>query len=322
MIHKSNIEATYSSIKDDIFTTPLIYSSKLSEMSGANVYLKMEHLQRTDSFKIRGVLSKINSLVEKDLKKELVAASTGNHAAAFSYASQKFGFKGKLFLPKTVAKEKLANVSNTELDIVLYGNLSTETEAMARLYAKNISGVLIHPYNDIEIIKGQGTIALEIHAQLPKVDTIISPIGGGGLISGICSYYSKDKNVNIIGCQPEKASEMFDSIRENKIVVPSTSTTIADAAMGGIEKGSLTFTICKKLLSDIILIDEEAIKKAIAFLYKYHDTIIEPTAALPVAALLKKNNDYRNKNVVLILTGNKINQKLLTEINTHYGNCY
>ncbi|CAM1356533.1 MULTISPECIES: pyridoxal-phosphate dependent enzyme [Tenacibaculum] len=321
MVHKKDIEIAYKNIKDDILKTPLVHSPKLSAISGANVYLKMEHLQITDSFKIRGVLTKLKSINKKDFNKTFVAASTGNHAAAFGYASDKFGFKGKLFLPKNIREEKLTGISKYAFETVLYGNSSMETERKAREYAKEIDGVLIHPYNDPEIIKGQGTIAIEIAEQFPEVDTVIVPIGGGGLISGICSYFSENKNVTIVGSQPINASEMEQSIKINKIVSPSKYSTIADAAAGGIEENSLTFIICKKHLSHVETIKEEDIKKAVAFLYKFHETTVEPTAALPVAALLN-GDKYRNKNVVVVLTGKKINKQLLTEINKNYGDCY
>ena len=322
MIPKKDIDIAYKNIKDDIVKTPLIHSPKLSAISGANVYLKMEHLQVTDSFKIRGVLTKLKSISKEDFSKSFVAASTGNHAAAFGYTSKNFGFKGILFLPTNVTQQKLNAISNYTVEKILYGNSSMEAERKATEYTKEIDGVLIHPYNDLEIIKGQGTIAVEIAEQCPEVDTIIAPIGGGGLISGICSYFSEHKNISIIGSQPKNASEMKQSIKANKIVAPSTLATIADAAAGGIEKNSLTFTICKKELSSIELIDEETIKKAVAFLYKHHKTVVEPTAALPVAAILLSGDKYKNKNVVLVLTGKKINTKLLTEINNTYGNSY
>ena len=321
MICKKDIALAYASIKGDILKTPLIYSPKLSAISKANVYLKMEHLQLTDSFKIRGVLCKVKSINKKDFSKTFVAASTGNHAAAFGYVSEKLNFKGKLFLPVHVEKEKLKGLSKYTFEKVLFGETSMETERKATTYAKEIDGILIHPYNDLEIIKGQGTIAVEIEQQLPEVDTIIAPIGGGGLISGICSYFSENDKVAIVGSQPKNASEMDQSIKANKIVPPSKEKTIADAAAGGIEDNALTFSICKKHLSGIDIIAEENIKKAVAFLYKYHKTTVEPTAALPVAALLSGGN-YRNKNVVLVLTGKKINKQLLTEINKNYDYCY
>lgn len=322
MISKENIEEAYKNIKEDIYKTPLEYSEKLSKISGVNVYLKKEYLQLTSSFKIRGVLNKIKSLNSKEFDKTFVAASTGNHAAAFGYASEKFNFKGKLFLPENIAEEKFKSLSEFKIDKAFYGNTSVETEKKATQYAKDIDGILIHPYNDVEIVKGQGTIALEIEEELPKVDVVLAPIGGGGLISGIASYFSENSKVKVIGCQPENASEMHDSIKEGQIVLPSKLHTIADAAAGGIETNAITFTICKKELEEVTLVNEKAIKKAVAFLFKYHNIIVEPTAALPVAALLEGNVKNQYKNVVLVLTGKKINKELLKEINETYGNCY
>jgi threonine dehydratase len=318
MIGQKDIEKAYSNIKNDIHETPLVYSKQLSDLSGANVYLKMEQLQKTGSFKIRGVLNKLNSVNKIDFNKTFVAASTGNHAAAFAYASEKFGFNGVLFLPENVSIIKRKALDKFKIDKRLFGKNSMETECKATSFAKEVDGVLIHPYNDKQIIEGQGTIGLEILEQLPEVTKIITPIGGGGLISGICSYFSNNKNVEIIGCQPKNASEMHDSINLNKIVVPSTLTTIADAAAGGIEKDSITFDICKKQISNIEIIDEESIKKAVALMIKYHDIEIEPTAAIPVAVILN-SKEFANENVVLVLTGKKIDKKILNEILSTYG---
>lgn len=318
MITSTAIEHAYEGIKNDIYKTPLVFSPELSRISGAQVYLKMENAQRTGSFKIRGVLHKIGTIDKKEFQKPFVAASTGNHAAAFGHASEKFGFKGILFLPEKTSEAKVKALEPYGIKKVFYGKNSRETEAKATAYAKEINGVLIHPYNDPSIIKGQGTIALEIKEQLPTVNTIIVPVGGGGLISGIASYFSNDPTVDIVGCQPVNAAEMYHSIRKDHIVPTSTLDTIADAAAGGIEAGSITFEICKKLLSGVELSEEEAIKKALVFMAKHHPEPLEPTSALPVSTLLNTKK-YQGKNVVLVLTGKKINASLLTEILNIYG---
>ena len=232
-ISRKDIESAYGHIRDKVVKTPLLFSPELSRISGAQVYLKMENLQHTGSFKIRGVLNKIHSLGSGSFSKTFVAASTGNHAAAFAYAAEHFGFKGILFMPEKTSEAKLRALEQYDIEKILYGKNSMETESKAREYAKEINGILIHPYNDPEIIKGQGTIGVEIKEQLPEVDTILAPIGGGGLISGLASYFQND-NVDVIGCQPVNASEMHDSIQLGKIVPPSTHDTIADAAAGGI----------------------------------------------------------------------------------------
>ncbi|WP_074410084.1 threonine ammonia-lyase [Aquimarina megaterium] len=321
MIHATDIIDAYKISKPDLNRTPMAHSPELSKISGANVFLKMEFLQYTGSFKIRGVLTKIRSLDKSVFDKTFVAASTGNHAAAFGYASEKFGFKGVLFLPKKTSDAKIKALEQYGMRVIFYGENSLETEEKATAYAKDINGVLIHPYNDPEIIKGQGTIAVEIEEQVPEVNTILTPVGGGGLASGISTYFSTNDSVSVIGCQPKNASEMYLSIKQNGIVPPSTLSTIADASAGGIENNAITYDICKKHLSGFEIIEEEDIKKAVAFMMKYHKVEIEPTAALPVAALLQ-NKAYHGKNVVLVVTGKKIDNQLLTQIMVKYGDYY
>jgi len=314
------IKDAYLNIKGDILKTPLEYAPMLSKISGGRVFLKMEHLQHTGSFKLRGVLNKIKNLRKDDFRKTFVAASTGNHAAAFAFASEAFGFKGVLFMPENVSDVKKDALAGYDIKLYLYGKSSVEAEAKAAAYAEENSGILIHPYNDREIIIGQGTIGVEIYDSLPDVDAVLAPIGGGGLISGLCSYFDGDK-VEVIGCQAANAPEMYESVKTGSIVPPSIVPTIADAAAGGIEANSLTFDICKKQLGGFELAGEDEIKDAVAFIVKYHQTIIEPGAALPVAALLRSKK-YEGKNVVLVLTGKKINHALLTDILDNYGNSY
>ncbi len=320
LVTPSEIRASYEKIKGDILKTPLEYSAKLSEISGANVYLKMEHLQHTGSFKIRGVMTKIKSLNKEDFQKTFVAASSGNHAAAFAYASKIYGFEGMIFLPEKASEAKIAALNRYEVRKSFFGKNNMETEARATEYAKEIGGTLIHPYNDPEIIRGQGTIAIEIQDDLPEVDTVMAPVGGGGIISGIASYFS-DTEVEVIGCQPENASEMYQSVEKGEIVPPSEFDTISDATAGGIEDDSLTYHICKKYVKSFEIVSEESIKEAVAFVANYHHSLIEPGAALSVAALLKSRN-YKGKNVALVLTGKKIDRRLLAKILTEYGNNY
>ncbi len=317
-IDSKSIKDVYKNIKEALLRTPMEYSPFLSEISGANVFLKLEHLQHTGSFKIRGLLSKIDSLQTIDLQRTFVTASTGNHASAFVYASQIHRFCGKIFMPMSVCPEKLAPLQSNNINIEIYGRNSCETEEYATKYSLETDSILIHPYNDIEIIKGQGTIGIEIEEQVSEVETVLAPVGGGGLISGLCSYFHNTK-VKVIGCQPENASEMYDSIKLGKIVNPSSLSTISDATAGGIEANSLTFEICRQKLHRIDLVGEKEIKDAISIMIKHHHTIIEPGAALPVAALLR-GKKFEGQKVVLVLTGKKIRHSLLTEIINSNGN--
>lgn len=312
MISQKDINETYEKIRSYIIETPLIYAEELSKISGAKVYLKMEQMQVTGSFKIRGMLSKVLSIKTRDFNRPFVAASTGNHAAAFGYASEKFGFDGTLFLPLTISVAKMKALKKYRIKKEIFGMNSSLAEKKATEFAKESNAILIHPYNDIEVIKGQGTLAKEIQKQLPEVDCVLVPVGGGGLVSGI-SLYFKEEQVSVIGCQPKNAAEMYESVKANTIVEPSSLKTISDASAGGIEEGAITFDICKKYVEDYEIIEEERIKEALTYFIQQYDTIIEPTSALPVAAIMNSKK-YQGKNVVLVLTGSKINDALLTEI--------
>lgn len=318
MVNRENIIKAYSAIKDEILKTPMVYSHELSKISGAKVHLKMECLQNSGSFKLRGALNKILSLSPEDSAKTQVAASTGNHAAAFAHVTHARGMKSVLFLPEGASPAKVKALEQYSVDIRYFGVRSMDTEQKAAEYANEIGGVLIHPYNDPEIIKGQGTIGVEIEEQTSDVDVVMCPIGGGGLISGLACYFKPSTNVQVIGSQPKNAADMFHSIQKGHIVDPSDMQTISDATAGGIEEGSLTFEICSKYLDGIELCTEEQIKEAIAFMATNHQTIVEPGAALSVATLLN-SRDYEGKNVVIVVTGKKINMSLLTEILASYG---
>lgn len=320
MVTAEQIERAHQHIKKDIHQTPLIFSPKLSELSGASVYLKMEQWQVSGSFKIRGVLTKLNSLKEEDFNKEFVAASTGNHAAAFAHAADKKNFKAVLFLPESVNETKLNALDSYAIKKNISGATSKETELKATVYAQEKKAILIHPYNDWEIIKGQGTIGVELKKQLENIDQVLVPIGGGGLASGL-SLFFKETATKIIGCQPINAAEMYSSIKLDRIVSTSDLATISDATAGGIEENALTFEVCKNELSGFELVDELGMKEAIAFMVKYHQIILEPAAALSVAAILNTSK-YRGERIVLILTGRKINSTLLTKILSDYGNDY
>ena len=321
IINADSIKETYKIIRAQLSYTDLKFSLPLSSLSKANVYIKEEQLQHTGSFKLRGVLSKIESLGNIDSEKIFVAASTGNHAAAFAHVLETKKRKGVLFLPKNISKAKLEALKGYSVTLHFFGENSVEAEAKATAYAKEINGILIHPYNDVEIIKGQATIGLEIEAQLPNVDAVLVPVGGGGLASGIASFFQNKRKVSVIGCQPYHASEMYDSIQNGNIVNPSTKHTIADASAGGIEDHAITFELCKKYLSGFELLTEKQIKSAVAFMVKYHNTVIEPTAALPIAALLN-STDYQGKNIVLVTTGRKIESLMLKEILDKYDYNY
>ncbi len=318
--YKELIEKKYELIHKNIRKTPIEYSSELKKRTGAEVYLKMENQQASGSFKIRGVMSKIASLSEKEMKKQMVAASTGNHAAAIASASDKLNLNTKIYLPENVSQAKYQALKHYKVELEIKGQTCANSEQIAGEWAREKDAVLVHPYNDLHILAGQGTVAIELFDQLEKINTILVPIGGGGLISGIAAY-TKDVNpdTKVIGCVPVNAPEMYESVKKGYIVEPYTLPTISDATAGGMEEGSITFDICREKVDDYILISEEELEAAVYFLIKYHYTLVEAASALPIAALLKYPEKFKGQTVVAVITGKKINPTLLKNILNKYG---
>jgi len=298
-----------------VMETPLEYSKFLSEMCGGCIRLKLENYQTTGSFKIRGALNKILSMENNGRK--LVTSSTGNHAAAFIRALEKSGRRGIVYVPETISPAKLKALSGKNIEIRKYGTDCVESEKAAREFSTEKGHIYISPYNDLKIIAGQGTTAVEIIKQSGsrKVQAVLTPVGGGGLISGVAGYLkSGNTGIELIGCQPSNSAVMYRSVQAGRILDLDSQPTISDGTAGGIEPGSITFDICRKYVNDFILVSEDEIKEAIRSILFRHFMLIEGAAALPVAALLKNRDRFKGKNVVLVLTGCKLDPCCLRDI--------
>ncbi|MFX0171921.1 MAG: threonine/serine dehydratase [Candidatus Hodarchaeota archaeon] len=303
-------------IRDYIRETPLEYSPYLSKLGNCNVFLKLENVQLTGSFKVRGAMNKVLSLT----KKEAITATTGNHGLAVAYALQKIGGTGRIYLPTVTAQVKREALENYDVELVYYGSESAESEIYARSIAEKEKKTFISPYNDQEIIGGQGTIAIELLRQLKdkEIHNIFVTIGGGGLISGISGYLKiKQPNVKIIGCLPSNSPVMYESIKMGKIIEMDIKPTLSDGSAGGIEPHSITFNLCQRYVDKYILVDEQAIADAIKLILEKHHMVIEGAAGVTVAAYLKealKSDRLEGKNVILIICGSNIGLKILRQI--------
>jgi len=294
-------------IRKHIRETPVEFSPYLGQLGNCQVCLKLENLQISGSFKLRGAMNKILSLSKNELEKGVVTASTGNHGAAVAYTLKKFGVKGTIFLPENTPQVKIEALLLYGADIKHYGNDCLDTELFARETAKKNNRVYIPAYNDPKAVGGQGTIGMELARQIKKIDTVLVPVGGGSCISGIAGYLkSIDKNIEIIGCQPENSAVMYESIKAGRIIEMESKPTISDGTAGGIEQESITFDICKKYVDDYILTTEDEIKRGIRLILEKHHMLIEGSAALQVASFIKEKERFENKNVVLIISGSKI----------------
>ena len=315
---KAVIEETSRRIAPHVCRTECRSAPALGEKVGAEVHLKLENLQHSRSFKLRGVINKILSLSEADSQKLLVAASTGNHGAAFAHALQLFGLRGKLFMPKTSAAVKVENVRSTGVPFELVGEDCIEAEAHAAAFARSGGHVWISPYNDLDVVHWQGTVAVEFMEQLEGVDTVLAPVGGGGLMSGIAAYLNAvDPSIEVIGCQPLNSCVMYESIKAGEILDIESLPTISDGTAGGIESGSITFDLCRRYVDDFILLEEAEIVAAMRFLHEMEGVTIEGAAALSSAAVLKERRRFAGRRIALIVSGGRVDEATMDKVLKH-----
>ena len=313
-IKKEALEAE-KRIREYIRETPVEYSPYLSQSGNCEVYLKLENLQFSGSFKLRGTMNKLLSLSRKESEMDMVTASTGNHGAAFAYTIKKLGLKGTIYLPENASQTKIEALRCYGADLKFYGTDCVKTENFARETAEKNNLIFISPYNDPKIIGGQATVGIELQRQIKKIDAVFVPVGGGSLISGIAGFLkSINKKVEIIGCQPENSPVMYESIKAGKIIEMESKPTVSDGSAGGIEQGAITFDICENLVDDFVLVTEEEIKEAIKLFLEKHYMLIEGAGALSVASFVKVKERYKTKNIVLIISGAKISLDQLKEI--------
>jgi threonine dehydratase len=284
-------------------------------MVEGEVFLKLENLQHSGSFKLRGVINKILSLPEVDSQRLLVTASTGNHGAAFAYALQLFGLRGRLFMPKTASGVKVENVRSTGVPFELVGEDCIEAEAYAAAFARDNGHVWISPYNDPEVVNGQGTVAVELMEQLEDIDVVLAPVGGGGLISGVAGYLKAvDSSIEVIGCQPINSCVMYESVKVGEVLDIESLPTISDGTAGGIEKGAITFDLCRRHVDDFILLEEGEIMGAMRFLHEEEGVTIEGAAALPVAAVLKDHRRFTGRRIALVVSGGRVDEATMARV--------
>jgi len=313
-VKKETLEAEQR-IRQYIRETPLEYSPYLSQVGKGDVFLKLENIQLTGSFKLRGATNKILSLSPEEIKRGIVTASSGNHGSAIAYLLNKFGLKGRIYLPEYITKPKIELLSLYGTLLEIFGTDCIETENHAREEAQRLGATYVPPYNDPKIIGGQGTVAIELFIQLKKFDIVIVPVGGGGLISGIAGYIKAlDPRIKIIGCQPENSAVMYESVKAGHIVKIESKPTLSDGTAGGIEQESLTFNICKDYVDNFILVSEEEIKEAIQLNLEKHNMLVEGAGALSTAAYLKEKDQFKNKTAVLIISGSKISLNRIKSI--------
>jgi len=313
------IHAANRRITGIAYKTPLYLSAALSKLTNANVYLKLECYQPIRVFKIRGAANKITQLSAEEKERGLVAASSGNHGLAVSYLAKLVGTQATVVVPTTAVEEKVRAIEEYGAKVVKEGLFHDERFAKALEIQESTGAVLIPPFDDPDIIAGQGTIGLEILESLPDADAVVVPIGGGGLISGIATAIKGLKpSARVYGVEPERASSMYHSVKNGKITRLTDTTSIADG-LAAREPGKLTFDCTRRHVDEILLVTEEEIERAVFTTMKECHLIIEPSAAAAIAALLAKLHPERQAKIVVVVSGGNISLKLLRQILSKYG---
>lgn len=303
---KLDFESARQRLKGVVNRTPLVFNQRLSQKYDCEIYLKREDMQVVRSYKLRGAYNMISSLPEEQLQNGVVCASAGNHAQGFAFSCNKLGVKGVVFMPEITPKQKVKQTEmfgNGHIEIVLTGDTFDDClqEALAYTTAHNMT--FIPPFDDHRIIEGQGTVAMEVIEDLPGTDMVIVPIGGGGLAAGTGNYLKTVKpSIELIGTEPEGAPSMTEALRAGEpVTLPSINRFVDGAAVKRI--GELTFSLCKNVLNDILLIPEGKACSAILKLYNEDAIVVEPAGALSVAALDFMRDRIKGKKVVCIVSG-------------------
>lgn len=294
-------------ISPHIYRTTLEKSVYLSKRFSANIYLKNEHCQKTGSFKIRGALNKVFNRPPSQAGRGIVCASAGNHGIGVACAGQLVNRDVTVFLPQYVDDFRLKLIEYYGGQAIKIDGDCGEAERAARAYADADNLSYISPYNDLDVIAGQGTIGLELNEDLPNIDYCFVAVGGGGLIAGISTYLKTTQTqCQMIGCLPENSCVMADSVQAGTIVPDKGLSTISDSTAGSLEAGSITLPICRENINKFMLLSEEKIKQAMRVIAENERWIVEGAAAVPVAALMQNQLSVAGKNIVIVLCGRNI----------------
>lgn len=306
-------------ISQHIRDTPIQQSTHLSELCEGQVWLKLENLQHTGSFKVRGAFNKLLQLSEEDREKGVVAASSGNHAQGLGYAGNHLGVEATIVVPAHTPKVKIDAIRRYGVELTVHGEEYMDAERLARRMEREQEKPFVSGYNDPQIIEGQGTLGLEMLESAPDLDIVLVPVGGGGLISGVsAAIKGVNRDVEVVGVQSVASPVMCKSVRQGRIVDIELGDSVAEGLHGGIEEGSITFEMCVENVDDFILVQEKTIIHAIAHhLYLDHQ-VVEGAGAVGAAAIKENPERFKGRNVGVVVSGGNIDEELLKKAATRY----
>ena len=309
-----DVDAALERIAIHIRRTPVEFSHSMSNSSGCKVLLKLENLQVTGSFKARGAVNKM-SLLALENPEKIITASSGNHGSAVAYASKILELDSLIFLPETVSSAKLSKIEQFGAQVHIEGKDTGDTEQAARAYALKHGYPYLSPYNDYDVIAGQGTIAAEVSQQVSGIDAVFIAVGGGGLISGTGGYLKQmHPSVQIIACSPENSAAMHYSLEAGTIIDIDHLETISDGTAGALEENAITYKYCHSVVAQSVLLTEDEIIKSMKEFMNSHQMMIEGAGGVAIAGFSKIQHQFQNKQVLIVVCGANISSEKLIEV--------
>ena len=295
--------------------TPLEFSRYLSDQIEGEVWLKLDLVQKTASFKYRGAVNKILSLTEDELDKGVVSASTGNYALAVAEAMRQRGRRATIYVGKDIEDSRLELLKAHGLDLVVFDGDAWGAEKEARRVGDEEGKTYVSPYNDPLVVGGQGTCGLEISEQLPDVDAAFFACGAGGLLTGSSGWLkSHNPEIETYGVSPANSPVMYESVRSNKMITMDTQQTLADTCAGGVDLDSITLDLCRRYVDEILLLEEDEIAASIRLLFEQHRLVSEGSGALGIGGLLQRKEQFKGKKVVAVVCGRNIDLEVFKRI--------
>lgn len=304
-IFLQDIQKAHERIKPYIHKTPVLTSQSINKITGADIWFKCENFQRVGAFKFRGAMNAVLSMLEKDKKKGVATHSSGNHAQGLALAAKLNGIPAYIVMPKTAPKVKVQAVRGYGAEIVFCEPTLPAREETLKAIVKRTGATFIHPYNNYQVIAGQATVAKELIEERGVFDFIIAPVGGGGLLSGtLLAAHFLSPYTRVIAGEPVGADDAYRSVKAGKIILSQNPNTIADGLLTSL--GDKTFPIIQKYIEEIILVSDKQIISAMQLVWERMKIIIEPSSAVPLAALIKRKEKFREQKVGVILTGGNV----------------
>lgn len=312
---KQQILAARERIRSLVVETPVVGSSHPSGQISPLVKFKLENRQRTGSFKLRGAANALSLLPGEQARAGVLTSSTGNHGLAVATAARALGIRAEVYVAPQVSSKKLVAIRECGAEARVVGNNALDAELAARATARETGRAYISPYNDPNVIAGQGTVAAELNDQLPQIDAVFVAVGGGGLIGGIGAYLkSVSPRTQIVGCWPENSPALYECLRQGRIVDVPERPTLSESTAGSVEPGSITFELCQQVVDRTVLVSEAEILSSMRQFRDQEGWLVEGAAAVALAGFLKHAEEFADRTVVIVVCGGNLSPGVLQQL--------